>query len=577
MDERGGVNEFYVDRLEFLKYSVAGSVAVWAGSASAGMSEAEAQELFAVDRRRRAAEIFPQGVASGDPRPNGIVLWTRIRTRRRGEQRVAWEISRDRSFRRPLLRGVARTNKGRDHTIKVQVRRTELKPFRTYYYRFIYDRTASRIGRFKTLPAPNAEVSRVRFGCISCQDYTNGYYNALRYLSREDVDYILHLGDYIYETVDEASFQGGGPPERRFGLPPGGDPSEADTLQNYRFLYKKYRSDRDLQRLHENFAFITTWDDHEFANDAYKDVAPDAATGGDPVPARRSAANRAWAEYMPAGVPYDAGRGPLGEILIYRSFAFGNLMELVMTDERLYRDGPPCGLQTQQRYLTPGCGAEKKQGRTMLGATQKRYFLNKILNSSRRWKVWGNEVMFMQFKVANTYLGDLFPGLPVPTGTDGVYVNLDQWDGYGAERAEITRRIRERSVENFVVLTGDIHSFIAGYVKQDYDNPLPTDRAGVCFVVGSVTSSNLQEIATFGRGGHAAPPVDDFTATVEASNPHIEFFDSSTHGYNLVEVTPEALTCTMKAVSTIRERRASLRTLKRFRVPSGQIRIVDTT
>jgi alkaline phosphatase D len=578
LGEHDGWNDFYVDRFEFLKYSLATGVAVWAGAGlPGGISEAEAQELFAVNDRRPASQVFPQSVASGDPQPNGIVLWTRVRPRSGGTARVAYQVSRDRSFEKPLLRGVAQTGPGRDYTVKVQLRQAELKPFRTYYYRFIFDGTASRVGRFKTLPAPDADVSRVRFGCVSCQDYTNGYYNALDFLAREDVDYVLHLGDYVYETVDEASFQGGGPEDRRITLPPGGDPKEADTLQNYRFLYKKYRSDRALQRLHESFAFITIWDDHEFANDAYQVFAPDAESGGNPVPARRSAANRAWAEYTPAGMPYDATKGALEEITIYRSFAFGKLAELVMTDERLYRDGPPCGLETQERYLTPGCGAEEEPGRTMLGPAQKRFFLNRILNSNRRWKLWGNEVMFMQFKVANTFLGGLFPDLPVPVGAGGVYVTLDQWDGYATERAEITRRVREAGVENFVVLTGDIHSFIAGYVKQDYDNPLRNDLAGVCFVVGSVTSSNLAELATFGKGGQAAPPVADLTAAIRASNPHMEFFDSETHGYNVIEVTKDALFCTMKAVSTIREREATLRTLKRFRVPSGRIRLLDVT
>lgn len=578
MNERDGWSDFYVDRREFLKYSLATGVAVWAGTGlPGGIGEAEAEKLFAVDDDRPASKVFPQSVASGDPQPNGIVLWTRIRSKAGGTVRVAYQVSRDRTFENPILRGVAETSAERDYTVKVQLRRAELKPFRTYYYRFIFDGTGSRVGRFKTLPAPNADVPRIRFGCVSCQDYTNGYYTALGFLADENIDYVIHLGDYVYETVDEASFQGGGPEDRKITLPPGGDPNEADTLQNYRFLYKKYRTDPALQKLHENFAFITIWDDHEFANDAYQVFAPDAASGGNPVPRRRSDANRAWAEYTPAGMPYDASKGALQEITIYRSFAFGKLLELVMTDERLYRDGPPCGLETQDRYLTPGCGAEEEPGRTVLGPTQKRFFLDRITNSTRKWKVWGNEVMFMQFKVANTFLGDLFPELPAPAGAGGVYVTLDQWDGYQAERAEITRRVREAGVENFVVLTGDIHSFIAGYVKQDYDNPLRDDLAGVCFVVGSVTSSNLAELSTFGKGGQAAPPVADFTTAIRASNPHIEFFDSGTHGYNLIDVTPDALSCTMKAVSTIREPRATLRTLKRFRVPSGRIRLLDAT
>ena len=215
------------------------------------------------------------------------------------------------------------------------------------------------------------------------------------------------------------SFQGGGPEERRFLFPKNGkrdDRTEALNLSDYRFAYKKYRTDPDLQAVHENFAFITIWDDHEFANDAYRVYAPDqGGTNETPSenPARRQAANRAWSEYTPAGITYKPRLGPLDEIRIYRSFVFGDLLELVMTDERLYRDGPPAGNETQDRYLTPGTGEEEATGRTMLGVTQRdRFFLEKVTSASQTWKIWGNEVTFMQFKVANAYVDALFPDDP---------------------------------------------------------------------------------------------------------------------------------------------------------------------
>lgn len=596
LSDTNGWDRTYVDRRDFLKYSMATGAVVWAGSLAPGVpgiGQAEAQEMFEVSRVD--PRVFPQSVASGDPRPDGIVLWTRLAPRRGGKTKVAYEVARveDESFEAPVLRGVAETDAGRDYTVKVQLERPELEPFRGYRYRFVHRGASSRTGRFMTLPAPDAEVSRLRFGYISCQDYTNGYYNALGYLAEEDVDYIVHLGDYIYETVDASTFQGGGPEERRITLPDSGDPEVADTLEDYRFLYKKYRTDRNLQKVHENFAFITIWDDHEFTNDNYGISASDGP-GDLRQPERRSAANRAWAEYTPAGISYEPAAGdPLEEIRIYRSFAFGDLMELVMTDERLYRDAHPCGEETADKYLTPGCEEIEAPDRTMLGAEQKEYFLEKITGSPRMWKLWGNETMIMQLKLANTYLGggadSVLPEVEQSPQTDGVYVSLDQWDGYGAEQREIPRRVREAGTENFVVITGDIHSFVAGYVKEDYDDPAnePPNAVGTAFVCGSVTSSNLNELAlgadNGGAGNGSRLPLLTADAYRElqsglnkSSNPHFEFFNSDTHGYNLMELTKQELVCTMKEVSTIQEPEAELKTLAQFRVPAGSVEISRT-
>ena len=605
-----------VSRLDFLKYSFATSVAVWAGSVAPGgigLDPAEARSLFEV--RRFNPKRFPQSVASGDPRPNGVVLWTRIAWNRREPLRVAYEVANeaDAAFKNPVVRGVAETNAARDFTVKVRLQRPELRPFRKYRYRFIFNGQKSRTGFFKTLPAPGADVQRIRFGYVSCQDYTNGYYNALYHLAREgELDFVVHLGDYMYETVASDSFQGGGPEERRFRFPDGGE--EALTYKDYRAAYKKYKQDRNLQRLHEKCAFIMVWDDHEFANDAYQVFAPDqGGTQAQPNKnaTRRQSASRAWAEFNPVGVPFDAAKGPLDEIRLYRSFEFGGLMQLVMTDQRLYRDDPPSGNETQDRYVTPGTGAEEAAGRTMLGdgtpgvdnlprPDQLGYFLDKMLNSTRTWKLWGNEVTFQQIKVANSFLGagNVLPTVDPAAAPEGVYITLDQWDGYQAERLEITRAIRDagggQGVENFVALTGDIHSYIAGYIKEDYDNPLGTGDnrpIGVELVCGSVTSSNLSEISSLGFGAAPAPDAGQFTAAITTSNPHIKYFNSNDHGYNLLEVAPASVVCTMKRVvpttptpenrgSGIREPNpANTRkeTLRKLRVNAGEVLLFDET
>ncbi len=560
-----------MDRRTFLKYSLATGVVIWAGNEIPSLlgSESDVSKLFAIDPASAASDYFPQSVASGDPRPHGITLWTRITPPQSNTAQVAFEVSEDEGFSAiATLRGTAKTNQSKDYTLKIQLNSKELKPATTYYYRFIYAGTTSRTGRFKTLPTPNAAVDRVRFAYINCQDYTNGYYNAYRFLASEDIDFIVFLGDYIYETVGDTSFQRGIRPLRL----PSGQPT-ASTLADYRFLYQTYNSDPDLQSIREKFAFITIWDDHEFANDCFQVNAPDQVPFHKPK--LRQIATKAWAEHTPTSVSFDESEDPLEAIQIYRTFKVGNLLELVLTDERLYRDGPPCDdLAAQQqtyiqskRYITPDCPGRNDPNRTMLGLKQRQWFLNQITKSSRVWKIWGNEVTTMQIKVLSAFATKLL-GTPTPD----LFITLDQWDGYPAERSLLFKTLSEAGVKNFVTITGDLHTFIAGYQKVNFDNP--TDPpVGVEFVVGSTTSSNLSEQSV--SPGTPAVPIALLTQVLRGSNPHIQYFNSATHGYNLVEVTPQALTCTLKAVSDITKPGGTLSTLKTFKVPRDQVLIQE--
>ncbi len=555
----------WLDRRTFLGTTAAAGLA-WAGQALG------AGEVPGAGFRRSPRDLFPQGIASGDPAPHGITLWTRLApeaARRRERVPVEYEVARDPFFLAPVLAGITTTGPERDFTVKVTLEAERLlEPGRMYFYRFLYGRQPSPVGRFKTLPAPDADVARVRLAFISCQDFTNGYYTALAHLAEEDIDFVVHLGDYIYETVGDPAFQRA--QVRPIRLPSGA--IRAETLEDYRFLYRTYRSDPYLQRLHARFAFIGIWDDHEFANDAYREFDTDSTDeAANFAPKRRLAASRAWAEYIPAATPFDPSRGPLASIRIYRSFAFGRLMELVMTDERLYRDGPPCGLEERQRYVTPGCAARLDPERTMLGPTQQEWFLDTMRRSLRTWKVWGNEVMAMQLKLGAELVSRLAPGLPALD----LFFTLDQWDGYPAERAYLLAQLQLGGVRNLITITGDIHSFFAGYLKTDFDDPRVAP-AGVEFVCGSVTSANLSELATLGAG-LPVPPAADLTPLVLLSNPHVRYFNSSTHGYNLLDVTPDAAVFTMKAVSTVRLPWASLHTLRVFRIPRDEVRIVDDT
>ena len=505
---------------------------------------------------RHQAAWFPQSVASGDPKEQGIVLWTRLAPESEaaaGDAVVNWQIATDEEFSNVVLAGAARAGAAGDFTVKLAIAHSALSGFKTYYYRFILQGVASRTGRFKTLPSAEANPERLRLGYITCQDYGFGFYNALARVAEEDVDYVIHLGDYIYETVD-AGFQQGG--ARPIGPLPSGNPTPAD-IDDYRYLYRSYRSDAELQRLHERFAMIAIWDDHEFGNDCHGNVPPDTDTGATtPRPALRQAANRAWSEYIPANTAFDADRPWNESIQIYRSFRFGQLAELIATDERLYRDGPPCGTDTVgERYATLGCRAREDADRTMLGHTQRDWFIDAVTRSPARWKLWANEVMLMQLKV-----GELF-------------VNLDQWDGYPAERRHILSTLRDAGTTNLVALTGDLHTFTAGYLKTDFDDFFEYP-VGVELMVGSVTSANLEDQIRAGLNLPSAPmPADrlglranKLEPAVRLANPHIRYWNSAAHGYAVLEMSEAALTCRYMAVDTIAAPDPGVRELATFRV-----------
>jgi alkaline phosphatase D len=523
-----------------------------------------------------SAEVFPLGVASGDPAPDGVVLWTRIAPTGSVGESGSWEIGADPDLCDVVARGDVVADPAHDWTVKVRVRSGALAPFTTYWYRFRARGTSSRVGRFKTLPAPDASVDRLRLGFVSCQDFTAGRFHALRKLADADVDYVLHLGDYIYETVSDPQFQRRGPRDRRLRLPGGGAGGgrasasrgegifRAETLDDYRWMYRTYRADPDLQRLHERFAVIPIWDDHEFANDGYgvhDTDSPDEQSNADP--ARRSAATRAWSEYLPADVAFDPDAPPLEQVRIYRSFVFGDLAELVLTDERLYRDGPPCGLTPAQRYATRGCAQQHAPGRTMMGVEQREWLIERLTTSTRRWKLWGNETMVMPFRLPGWLARRLHPHDGDVPMLDDVYVNLDQWDGYQWERSLVTDALAD--VRGLVVLTGDLHSFISGTLRTTDGRDVAT-----CLMVGSVTSANLIELLV--RRTLPSMPLP-LGLLVRSANPHLSYVNSSAHGFNVLELGRDRLRCVMTAVSGVRWRRAFTWPLRTIQVDHPDVAV----
>lgn len=301
--------------------------------------------------------FFPQSVASGDPRPNSVVLWTRVLDAEQPDTdlELELEVALDAAFKEALtldgagLRSVVAEAQF-DHAVRVRV--DGLTPGTHYYYRFSYEsgggRVSSNVGRTKTAPSED-DTSAVRFAVVCCQDYDGRYYHVLRRLVSEELDFVLHLGDYVYETVGLPPFPAGsrqvtlGRPKEALLLD-GGAALAVRTLDNYRDLYRTYRADRDLQALHERFPIIAIWDDHEYSDDCYGATSNYFDGRRDETDfERRAAADQAWFEYMPVDFSappssaWDPSRDFPDNLSIYRSFGFGRHLELVLTDLRRYR------------------------------------------------------------------------------------------------------------------------------------------------------------------------------------------------------------------------------------------------
>ena len=397
---------------------------------------------------------FPQSVASGDPRPDSIVLWTRVipasidpaapapATAGASVQlRVtAGDDARLLGSNAPLTGAPVAdlrlpVQAQYDNTIRHKL--TGLQPGQTYYYQFVAGDVRSNVGRFRTAPAAGATLDQLRFACLTCQDWSVNHWGALTHLAGEaDLDFIVHLGDYVYETVG-ADFQSGATEARHdaLRLPDGtatgsGAARYATTLADYRYLYKKYRADARLQAVHERYAFIAIWDDHEFSDDCWQDAQTYDATlaggSGTRQTQRRRDASQAWFEFMPADVSFDLAQAGFDNIRIYRQFDFGTLARLVMTDQRLYRadhvipesapgaNGQPVG-RLGSRYLVPQDAYDRAEAAkmaagggdplapvSMLGATQRQWWQGAMTEARATWKLWGNEVSLLRMGLSGT-------------------------------------------------------------------------------------------------------------------------------------------------------------------------------
>jgi len=510
--------------------------------------------------RPKDPPYFAHGVASGDPLPDRVILWTRVTPTPASSPgsasgpavTVRWQVAADPRFRRVVASGSARTGPEVDHTVKVDA--AGLAPAMTYWYRFVLDGVRSPVGRTRTAPAADALVARLRLGVASCANYEGGFFSAYRHLAaRSDLDAVLHLGDYLYEYGPGK--YGPGPAIGRVHRPP----HEMVTLADYRQRHAHYKTDADLQALHASVPFIVTWDDHETTNDAWADGAENhqPATEG-PYDVRKAAARRAYDEWMPIRTP--------GGSQIYRRLRFGRLAELTMLDLRQYR--------SEQLTAETG-GAADDPRRTITGRAQMDYLKAGLAAHQSQWKLVGNPVMISPV---------MFPPLPSTisrpladvTGLlppEGVTYNYDQWDGYTADRRELLTHLADQGVRDTVFLTGDIHSAWACDVPLDAGTYPLSRSVATELVCTSVTSDNLNEIT-------GTPPRTTSLAVevgIRAANRHVQHVELDSHGYSVLDIRPDRVQMDWYEISDRTDPAATSRFATAFAVPAGSQHVVPVT
>jgi alkaline phosphatase D len=425
---------------------------------------------------------FYHGVASGDPLSDRVIIWTRLTTADSVAQ-VSWEISEDPSFTSLSNFGNSYTSQQQDFTVKIDV--PNLSPNTWYYYRFQYNGDYSSIGRTKTTPI--GDTDSLRFGVVSCAKYVDGYFNAYHSLAlRNDIDAVIHLGDYIYEHGESSNIPGDTVHDSKPG-------HEIISLEDYRLRFSQYHLDTSLQLLHQFYPFIVVWDDHESANDSWKGGAqnhtPSSEGNWDD---RKSYSKQAFFEWLPIRDVYNSND------TIRRTIKYGDLVDFIMLDTRLE------GRDQQINVFSTGIN---DPNRSLLGSTQLQWFKNQLSNSTSQWKLIGNQVMIAPLKVS------------------GLIVNDDQWDDYPAERKRVLDYIMQQNIDNVVFITGDLHSSWSSDVPHpdsSYQSSTGKGSAATEFVCTSITSIST----TFNT------PI----SLIKSFNPHIKYAKYSKRGYLIMDV-----------------------------------------
>lgn len=505
---------------------------------------------------------FRHGVASGDPLADRVILWTRITpaAKQQGPIEVAWQVARDADFRRMVAQGRTTTDAGRDYTVKVDA--TGLEPGQRYHYRFQTGDVHSPVGRTRTLPA--AGVEALTFAVVSCSNYPQGYFNVYREIARrDDIDAVLHLGDYIYE-YEEGGYAN--PHALAFGhhVEP---PHEIVTLADYRARHAIYKTEPGLQAVHAAHPMIAVWDDHESANDSWRHGAENHDESQGPWPERKRASVQAYREWLPIRDVAEAD-----PLKIYRHFDFGGLADLLMLDARLigrsqpllygedmsYRDGEPDADAFRAKLHDPA--------RTILGDDQLQWLSERLEASRAPWQILGQQVLMGRLRAPDLLDHATFrDGSPFTREAAeqitrfaelGLPLNLDAWDGYPAARERVYAAARAHAT-NLVALAGDTHNAWAFELKDEQGRGV-----GVEFATPSVTSPGMEGVVPVPPGIVAERFVD--------LNPELVYLDAARRGWLELRVTPEATSGRWHFVTTVLSRRYQALLGPSYRMRSGE-------
>lgn len=556
-----GEQAIVMDRRAFLRAGVAGG-AVLLG----------ARPLLGERAQAQAAGPFVHGVASGDPLPDRVVLWTRVTVQpdatpgsgRGGPEPVTWEVARDDGFRDLVAAGEVVTTAARDHTVKVDA--AGLPPATELWYRFRALGATSPAGRTRTAPTEDSEIDSLRIGVVSCSNYPAGFFSAYRHLAqRDDLDFVLHLGDYLYE---------GGSSNTELGrlVDP---PEEIVTLEHYRRRHALHKADPDLAALHRRYAFVTTIDDHEVANNSWAEGAGNHDASEGDYRARRSAAMQAYFEWMPI-----RPTGGAEASRIYRALRFGRLAELSLLDVRTYRSQAIEGLYGETFVADPAVG---DPSRTMLGPAQRLWLEQRLDASTAQWNVIGNPVMFAPLVFGDppdtAGVGDALQQVLAAGGlTLPAILNSDQWDGYRAEQAALRDRFGQ--VGGVVILTGDIHSSWACEIPADpgsYRQAVGGVSNAVEFVTPAVTSSSFSAVVA-----DIGLPGSELVATqlpliASTAGPWIKYLDAERHGFGIFEVNRDGAQYDWHHLSDRTDPQATEAVGASWRSPAGSNRLERST
>ncbi|MGW7526322.1 alkaline phosphatase D family protein [Streptomyces sp. NPDC054783] len=503
------------------------------------------------------APAFLHGVASGDPLPDGVLLWTRVTptadaTPGSGvgpDTEVSWVVARDKAFTGIVAKGSVTATAASDHTVKADVR--GLEPATDYWFRFSAGGTDSPVARTRTAPAADANVSSLRFGVVTCANWEAGYFASYRHLAaRGDLDAWLHLGDYIYE------YKSGEYAARGTVVRPHAPANEIITLADYRIRHGKYKTDPDLQALHLKAPVIAIWDDHEFADNAWSGGAVNHTEGAEGTwTARKAAAKQAYFEWMPVRTAIEG--------TTYRRLRFGRLADLSLLDLRSFRS----------QQASAGSGSVDDPNRTITGRAQLDWLKAGLKASDTKWRLVGNSVMIAPF-VIGSLTADLLKPLAKLLGLpqDGIGVNTDQWDGYTHDRRELLDHLRSNAIGNTVFLTGDIHMSWANDVPVDAGTYPLSPSAATEFVITSVTSDNLDDIVKVPEGTVSAVAAP----LIEAANRHVHWVDTDRHGYGVLDITNDRAQMDYYVLSDRTDASATSKWVRSYRTRSGTQKVERT-